>query len=39
MDDGLSDSQGFVAPKPIKKKGAFKKFFNRNDFLFRPMEV
>ena len=39
MDDGQNYSQGFVAPKPIKKKGAFKKFFNRNDFLFRPMEV
>lgn len=39
MDDGQNDSQGFVAPKPIKKKGNFKKFFNRNDFLFRPMEV
>jgi hypothetical protein len=24
---------------PIKKKGNFKKFFNRNDFIFKPMEV
>ena len=39
MDDGQSDSQGFVAPMPIKKTGNFKKFFNRNDFIFKPMEV
>lgn len=34
------DSEGFIAPAPVKKRAApFGKFFKRIDFVFKPMEV
>ena len=36
------DSEGFVAPQPIGKKkrpGAFSKFCERSEFIYRPMEI
>lgn len=45
MQDGeersySQDSEGFVAPAPVNKKvGNAEKFFRRNEFVFRPLEV
>jgi DNA-dependent protein kinase catalytic subunit len=34
------DSEGFVAPAPVKpKRATFTRFFERNDFVFKPLEV
>ena len=34
------DSEGFIAPAPVRKRGGkFTQFFQRIDFVFKPMEV
>ena len=35
MDEGLSDSQGFVAPKPIKKKRGIQEILQQKRFLIQ----